>query len=463
MGQIAALGAYVYQAVLALVLLLLVSRILPARDFTHYSLFVTISQFASIAVFEWIRFSCSRFYPGADETAQRSVIAYAFAVCAALCLLAGGGVLALGAVAPGIAVGGAFFAVFQGGSELHLTMLRFRQDFRLFSILQAARASLLAIGTVGGAMLAPTLSGAVAGMLAGSLVYSVLARLAGGPLARGLHRPQRHLLKKYLAYGGVSAGASVASLLAPLGLKALITAVVGSQGAAGALLALDLLQRPFILVVSALHAIRYPELVASYDREPGSPVFRERLGGYYAQLANCSLVTAAVILCLLAPAATWLVKAELRETFLLAAPAVTILALLRAWVQNLLPTPAHLTQRLRPIIGLAVTDAILLNLSSLAGWTLSGGSLTGLLYSGAAGAAVAMIAGTPLFLSMPFRWPGLTLGSALAAFAIAGLANAGTPQASLPVSLAVMLLCIPPAVATVTALLQRQGAPPDIS
>lgn len=108
MGQIAALGAYVYQAVLALVLLLLVSRILPARDFTHYSLFVTISQFASIAVFEWIRFSCSRFYPGADETAQRSVIAYAFAVCAALCLLAGAGVLASGAAAPGIAVGGAF-------------------------------------------------------------------------------------------------------------------------------------------------------------------------------------------------------------------------------------------------------------------------------------------------------------------------------------------------------------------
>ena len=84
--------------------------------------------------------------------------------------------------------------------------------------------------------------------------------------------------------------------------------MIGSQGAAGALLALDLLQRPFILVVSALHAIRYPELVASYDREPDSPAFRTRLGRYYGQLANSSLVTAALILCLLAPAAAWLVK-----------------------------------------------------------------------------------------------------------------------------------------------------------
>lgn len=463
MGQIAALGAYVYQAVLALGLLLLVSRLLPAQDFTHYSLFVTISQFGSIAAFEWLRFSCSRFYPGADEAVQRSVILYAFVVCAALCLLAGGGVLASGAASAGIAIGGALIAIFQGGSELHLTMLRFRQNFRLFSILQAARASLLAAGTIGGAVVRPSLAGAVAGMLAGYLVYGMLARLAAGPLASGLERPQRRLLIKHLTYGGVSAGASVAGILAPLGLKTLLTAVIGSQGAAGALLALDLLQRPFVMVVSALQAIRYPEVVASYDREPGSPAFRERLGDYYGQLASCSLVTAAAILCLLAPAASWLVKAELRDSFLLAAPAVTILALLRAWVQTLLPTPAHLMQRLRPIIGLAVADAVLLNLGALVGWQVSGGALTGLLYGGAAGAVLAVVVGAPLFLSMPFRWHGFTLASALAALGTAALGNAGTPQASLLISAGVFLLCIPPAIATVTSLLQSRGVSPEAS
>ncbi|WP_199090121.1 hypothetical protein [Bosea sp. ASV33] len=462
-AQIVALGAYVYQAVLALGLLLVVSRILPAQDFTHYSLFVTISQFGSIAAFEWLRFSCSRFYPGAAEAAQRSVILYAFIVCAGLCLLAGGGVAALGLASAGIAVGGAFVAIFQGGSELHLTMLRFRQDFRLFSILQAVRASALAIGTISGAILAPTLAGAVSGMLAAYLAYAVLARALGGPLASELQRPQRRLLMKHLTYGGVSAGASVAGILAPLGLKALLTAALGSQGAAGALLALDLLQRPFVMVVSALQAIRYPEIVAAYDREPGSAGFRERLGGYYGQLASCSLVTAAAILCLLAPAASWLVKAELRESFLLAAPAVTLLALLRAWVQTLLPTPAHLMQRLRPIIGLAVADAVLLNLGSLAGWSLSGGSLTGLLYGGLAGAVAAVIVGAPLFLSMPFRWAGLPLASALAALAIAGLGNAGMPRTSLLISLAVFLFCIPPAIATLSSLLQRDNASPEAS
>lgn len=463
MAQVVALGAYVYQAALALGLLLVVSRILPAQDFTHYSLFVTISQFGSIAAFEWLRFSCSRFYPGADEAAQRSVILYAFVVCAGLCLLAGGCVSALGLASTGIATGGAFVAVFQGGSELHLTMLRFRQDFRLFSILQAARASALAIGTICGAILAPTLAGVVSGMLAAYLAYAVLARALGGPLASELQRPQRRLLMKHLTYGGVSAGASVAGILAPLGLKALLTAALGSQGAAGALLALDLLQRPFVMVVSALQAIRYPDIVAAYDREPGSSGFRERLGDYYGQLASCSLVTAAAILCLLAPAASWLVKAELRENFLLAAPAVTILALLRAWVQTLLPTPAHLMQRLRPIIGLAVADAVLLNLGSLAGWSLSGGSLTGLLYGGLAGTVAAVIAGAPLFLSMPFRRHGLSLASALAALAIAGLGNAGMPRTSLLISLAVFLLCIPPAIATVSSLLQRDSASPEVS
>nr|WP_052232411.1 hypothetical protein [Methylobacterium sp. ZNC0032] len=463
MGQIAALGAYVYQAALALGLLLLVSRLLPAQDFAHYSLFVTISQFGSIAAFEWLRFSCSRFYPGADEAAQRSVILYSFMTCAAICLLVGAGVLATGMVSTGIAIGGALAAISQGGSELHLTMLRFRQDFRLFSLLQGARASLLAAGTLGGAILDSSLDGAVFGLLAGYIVYGAVARLAGGSLASGLEKPRRYLLMKHLTYGGVSAGASVAGILAPLGLKAFLTALVGAQGAAGALLALDLLQRPFVMVVSALQAIRYPDIVASFDREPASPAFREKLGGYYGQLAGCSLATGAVILCLLAPAAFWLVKPDLRESFLLAAPAVTILALLRALVQTLLPTPAHLMQRLRPIIGLAVADAALLNLGALAGWTLSGGSLAGLLYGGAAGAAAAVIVGLPLFLSMPSHWRRLPLASASAALAIAMLANGGVPQTSLLASLGVFLLCIPPAVATVRSLLERRSAAPEAS
>lgn len=463
MGQIAALGAYAYQAVLALGLLLLISRILPAQDFTHYSLFVTISQFGSIVAFEWLRFSCSRFYPGTDETAQRSVILYSFAVCAVLCLLVGAGIAVSGAAPAWIVLCATLVAVFQGGAELHLTMLRFRQSFRLFSILQAARASILATGTVGGAILNPTLAGAVAGVLAGYVVHGVVARLAGGAFANGLRRPQRSLLMKHLTYGGVSSGASVAGILALLGLKTLLTAVIGSRGAAGALLALDLLQRPFIMVVSALHAVRYPDLVADYDREPRSSAFRLRLGDYYGLLAGCSLVTAAAILCLLAPAASWLVKAELRDSFLLAAPIVTILALLRAWIQTLLPTPAHLMQRLRPIVGLAIADAVLLNLGSLIGWSLSGGSLTGLLYGGTAGVILAAVMGMPLFLSMPFRWHGLTLGSALTALAVAGFANAGVPQTSVLVSLAVFLLCIPPAVATAGSLFQRGSASPKTS
>jgi hypothetical protein len=64
---------------------------------------------------------------------------------------------------------------------------------------------------------------------------------------------------------------------------------------------------------------------------------------------------------------------------------------------------------------------------------------------------------------MPFRWAGLPLASALAALAIAGLGNAGMPRTSLLISLAVFLFCIPPAIATLSSLLQRDNASPEAS
>ena len=70
MAKIAALGAYVYQALLAFGLLIAVSNLLPARDYVAYSLFVSIAQFADIASFQWIRSACSRFYPGPDGESE---------------------------------------------------------------------------------------------------------------------------------------------------------------------------------------------------------------------------------------------------------------------------------------------------------------------------------------------------------------------------------------------------------
>ena len=46
MAQLAAVAAYFFQAAVALGLVLAVSRVLPAAEFTVYSFFIAISQFA---------------------------------------------------------------------------------------------------------------------------------------------------------------------------------------------------------------------------------------------------------------------------------------------------------------------------------------------------------------------------------------------------------------------------------
>ena len=72
MAKIVALAAYFYQAAVAFGLLIIVAHYAVAgRLIRAYSLFISISQFAAILCFEWIRFACSRFYPGQYGQASR--------------------------------------------------------------------------------------------------------------------------------------------------------------------------------------------------------------------------------------------------------------------------------------------------------------------------------------------------------------------------------------------------------
>jgi hypothetical protein len=120
MAKILAMGAYLYQAALAFGLLIVVARLLAPSDYASYSLFISISQFGAIALFEWIRFGCSRFYPGLtdeSEAIQRRAITLEFSFCTLACLG-----IALATAAFGmplwIALIGGAVGIFQGGSDL---------------------------------------------------------------------------------------------------------------------------------------------------------------------------------------------------------------------------------------------------------------------------------------------------------------------------------------------------------
>ncbi|MEI2301386.1 hypothetical protein [Ensifer sp. MJa1] len=432
MAKIIALGAYFYQAVIAFGLLIIVAHWLAPADYASYSLFISICQFAAIAAFEWVRFACTRFYPGPDkqsEAAERHTILVEATACAVLCLIAAG-VSPLFGVPPVVALVGGLVSIAQGGSDLHLTMLRFRQDFRAFSLLQGSRATILAAGTLAGALVSPIFLSTVTGLLAGYAVYGLLAVLLSRRLVA---RPSASLdgarIRKHLVYGSVSAGAATAAMFAPLALKAIFTSALGPTGAAGALLALDLLQRPFVLIVSALQAIQYPEIVAAHDRASDRADLPRRLGHYYALLASFALMMAAGIFAVLLPA-TWLViSPDLRQAFLATAPFIIVLSLVRTLTQIMLPTPLHLKQRLALILLLAVTDCLLLNLGAAAALLAAGPSGAALAFGSAVGAFLAALFGLRLMSALPFdlSWPPVLLAAAgLAATAFAFTASGDT-------------------------------------
>ncbi|ENN87717.1 hypothetical protein RHSP_46373 [Rhizobium freirei PRF 81] len=427
MAKIVALAAYFYQAAVAFGLLIAVAHLLTPADYAAYSLFITISQFAAIFCFEWIRYACSRFYPGptpGSEALERKALTIEFAACAAICLVAASASMFF-SVPREIAVLGGLVAVLQGGSDLHLTMLRFRQEFRAFSRLQGSRATILAVGTLAGAVVAPSFTSTIVGLLAGYLAYGLWAAFLTRDSLREAARFEPPLVRKHFVYGSVAASASVLGMLAPLGLKSILTAALGAGGAAGALLALDLLQRPFVLIVSALQAIQYPDVVASYDREGATPAFRKQLGDYYSLLAGLTLMTAAGIFALLQPVAQLVISAGMRDGFLAVAPFVIGLSACRALTFNMSPTPAHLQHRLLTIFLLAMADCVLLNLGTLAGGYFGSLSDAVLMGGGMAGALVATAVGVRVLLSLPFDFVWQPVILSAIGLAVPVLATAG--------------------------------------
>ncbi|QXZ77878.1 hypothetical protein EQW76_04170 [Rhizobium sp. rho-13.1] len=430
MAKIVALAAYFYQAAVAFGLLIVVAHWLSPADYSAYSLFISISQFAAILCFEWIRFACSRFYPGqtGSEPTERRALKVEFATCALICVVAAAGSI-LFAVPVGVALVGGLVAIFQGASDLHLTMLRFRQEFRTFSRLQGSRATILAVGTLSGALLAPTFMAAVGGLLAGYVVYTLLAVALTRRVSPERASFDAAVVRKHFIYGSVAAGASVVGLLAPLGLKAILTAVLGPTAAAGALLALDLLQRPFVLIVSALQAIQYPDVVALYDRDGETSAFKAQLGAYYSLLTGFTLMTAAGIFALLQPIGLFVIAPALRDGFMSAAPFVVGLALCRALTLNMLPTPAHLRHRLLSIFLLSAVDCLLLNGGTLATSAMLGDASGPLMAGGMVGALLAMVVGLKVLVTLPFEFVWQPVAFAAVGLAIPVVATAGYGQA----------------------------------
>ncbi|MGN6101650.1 MAG: hypothetical protein ACTHOR_10925 [Devosia sp.] len=295
MAKLLAMGAYFYQAILAFGLLMAVARLLDPVDYATYSVFIAVTQVGAVAGFEWLRFACSRFYPGPSpgtERDQRRTLVVEGLACGGLCLLAGAAAIPFG-VPPALALIGGAVAAGQGGSDLHLSVVRFAQRFGAFSRLNGSRATMVAVGTLAGAFATHTVVGATAGLLAAYVAYGIIAFVTDRGVYGSVGVAKLKIVREHATYGGVSAGMAVLGLLSPLGLKLILTGALGKEAAAGVLLALDLLQRPFIMVISALQTVEYPDVVAAFDRKATD--LPRRLGRFYALMATLSLISAAAI------------------------------------------------------------------------------------------------------------------------------------------------------------------------
>ena len=432
MAKLLALGAYVYQALIAFGLLLLVARLLPPADYATYSVFLGLTQLGAFAGFEWLYYACSRFYPGQTEQSERderSALVLEGLVTAGICLLLGAVAAAFG-LNPILALGGGAIAAAQGGTDLHLSIARFGQRFRVFSRLNAIRATILAIGTLAGAMATHDVRGMVLGIVGAYVVYGIIAVIGDRKAYRGRSSFRIETLREHVRYGGVSAVVAVLGLMAPLGLKLILTSVLGKEASAGVLLALDLLQRPFIMIIAALQAVEYPDVVAAFDRKVGD--FPQRLGRYYALMTTLMVVAAAAMFVALRLIAEIFVSPALRDGFVLTAPLVTIFSMLRALTQNIAATPAHLQLNLRQLILLAVVDCVSFNVLGYGAALVFGAAALPIVGFATLGAVLAGAYGLHIATSLPFKLaPGPLVIAILALLVGVALFFAPNPNALL--------------------------------
>lgn len=388
MAKLAALVSYAYQALLAFGSLLIIARLLGAAEYSVYSIFIATTQLAAIGSFEWIRFAASRFYPGADqdsERAQRGTIFGEFLLSLLVCAVIIAVAALLGFLSLQLAILGLLVIVLQGWTDLHLTMLRFRDEMVAFSWLQGLRATSVAAGAVVGALLLKSAVGAMYGLTIGYTGVTLLAWVHARQHRRLRGTWSAAVARAHVHYGSASAMASVIGLTAPLGLRFVLQGAFGIA-AAGPLLAIDLCQRPFVLVLAAVHGIQYPALVRAYDSKADS--FAATCGTYYALLVTLALLAGGAVAAILPLLATWMVPPEMQAAFMSTSAALLLVFLLRAITQNVFTTPAHLTRDLRAITLLAVADAALLICPAALAAFWANGTMQIVCFAGAMGSAI---------------------------------------------------------------------------
>ncbi|MFB9268758.1 hypothetical protein ACFFWD_37565 [Bradyrhizobium erythrophlei] len=345
MIRLLAIAGYVYQSAAAIILIFAISHLLPAADYTSFSLALASSQLLCVLMFEWLQLAGLRFLAAAsgDEAARLRGSLFAAGLLSAVALVAIGGAasvmstLTSGVIALGLAV-----AVFQGIADLYFLAVRLSDRLGTASALLALRATILLCGAVAGASLSRTAGATLLGVASGHVAGLIAAVIAHRtPLRRAPYRTMLADWSNFCRYGMLAAAASVIHLSVPVLLRFIVIGRLGATGAgAGFSIALDLLQRPFWVLNAAIHTVSYPEVV--HDFEHGSNGATRSTARMFDFMICATAVMLGGLIGFIPDAGRILVPEESLDGFLVVAPAVAVFYFLHTHLQATIAVVPHL-------------------------------------------------------------------------------------------------------------------------
>ncbi|MDX3967856.1 MAG: hypothetical protein QHD01_14790 [Bradyrhizobium sp.] len=346
MTRLLAMAGYFYQSAAAIILIFAISHLLPAADYTNFSLALASSQLLCVLMFEWLQLAGLRFLAAAreNEAARLRWSLFAAGLSSAGALIVVGSCASLASVLPtGIVALGLGISVLQGLTDLYFLSVRLSDRLGIASLLLALRATALLTGAAAGAASSGTAEAALLGVAAGHTL-GLLAGLVAyrTPLDRPSLRTMLADWKDFSRYGMLAAGASVIHLSVPVLLRVIVIGRLGATGAgAGFSIALDLLQRPFWVLNAAIHTVSYPEVVNDFEHGTGAKSVQSARRMFEFMICT-TLVLLGGLVGFIPDAARILVPRESLDGFLQTAPAIAAFYFLHTHLQATIAVVPHL-------------------------------------------------------------------------------------------------------------------------
>lgn len=358
-----AISSFGAQAVATLGQMFVLMHTLSNAQYVTFSLLFATAQLTAMSLFEWLRVAAMRFEPGlTDERAAnyRATTSTLYVIVAVLAPFITLAISFWRGLPPENAMLLALGAVVLGGGDLVLTVLRSRERMIEFGMLQMTRALMAALAAI------------IVGWLTDRADLTYLAYCVGAllPVSKALLQRRRAVLaalrafgttgaRRIIAFGIPSAVAGVLMQAIPVALRWLIASQHDSTAEAGALFAIDMMQRPFVVIVGAVQAVMSPAVVIAFENRDRAQ-FRHRLIKVYKIIA--AIIVALVVVGMVAVpiAGHLIVSPVLAPAFVATGRVALVFFACQSFLLYSAQFPSYILRQTGVLIGLSAAELMVL-------------------------------------------------------------------------------------------------------